>query len=123
MNTMIAPDPEDLPPAEQDWGEQLFESAGESAGEFVDNPEARCPGVLLLDTSSSMAGEPLAALDRGVCAFRDELLKDPLARQRVEVALVAFGSPVEVVQTFVPLDQFLPPRFSRAAWRRWAPAC
>jgi uncharacterized protein YegL len=75
----------------------------------VDNPEPRCPGVLLLDTSSSMAGEPLAALDRGVCTFRDDLLKDPLARQRVEVALVTFGSPVEVVQNFVPLDQFLPP--------------
>ncbi len=105
MDTMIAPEPDDLPPAEPDWGEQLFESAGD----LVDNPEPRCPGVLLLDTSSSMAGEPLAALDRGVCAFRDELLNDPLARQRVEVALVAFGSPVEVVQNFVPLDQFLPP--------------
>jgi uncharacterized protein YegL len=105
MDTMIAPEPDDLPFADLDWGEQLFESAGEEA----DNPEPRCPGVLLLDTSSSMAGPPLAALDRGVCAFRDELLRDPVARQRVEVALVTFGSPVEVVQPFVPLDQFLPP--------------
>jgi uncharacterized protein YegL len=102
---MIAPDPEDLPSAEPDWGEALFESAGD----VPDSPDPRCPGVLLLDTSSSMAGPPLAALDRGVCAFRDEILADPLARQRVEVALVTFGSPVEVVQDFVPVDQFLPP--------------
>jgi uncharacterized protein YegL len=104
MDTMIVPEPEDLPSVEPDWGEQLFESADDPA----DNPEPRCPGVLLLDTSSSMAGAPLAALDRGVCTFRDELLKDPVARQRVEVALVTFGSPVEVVQDFVPLEQFLP---------------
>ncbi len=104
MNTQIAPEPEDLPSAEPDWGEQLFEEIDP----FADNPEPRCPGVLLLDTSSSMAGEPLAALDRGVRAFREELLKDPVARQRVEVALVTFGSPVEVVQAFVPVDRFQP---------------
>jgi uncharacterized protein YegL len=105
MATQIAPEPEDLPSAEPDWGEQLFESTDILA----DNPEPRCPGVLLLDTSSSMAGEPLAALDQGVRAFCEELLKDPVARQRVEVALVTFGSPVEVVQDFVPVDQFQHP--------------
>jgi uncharacterized protein YegL len=102
---MIAPEPEDLPSAEPDWGEELFELAEDMA----ESPEPRCPGVLLLDTSSSMAGPPLAALDRGICTFRDELLADPLARQRVEVALVTFGSPVEVVQDFCSIDQFLPP--------------
>ncbi len=104
MDTQIAPEPDDLPSAEPDWGEQLFEEIDP----FSDNPEPRCPGVLLLDTSSSMAGDPLAALDRGVRTFREELLEDPVARQRVEVALVTFGSPVEVVQDFVPVDQFRP---------------
>jgi uncharacterized protein YegL len=104
MDTQIAPEPEDLPSAEPDWGEQLFEEIDP----FADNPAPRCPGVLLLDTSSSMAGDPLAALDLGVRTFREELLKDPVARQRVEVALVSFGSPVEVVQDFVPVDQFRP---------------
>jgi uncharacterized protein YegL len=104
MNTRIAPQADELPSAEQDWGEQLFESTDF----FADNPEPRCPGVLLLDTSSSMAGDPLAALDLGVRTFREELLKDPVARQRLEVALVTFGSPVEVVQDFVPIDRFQP---------------
>jgi uncharacterized protein YegL len=92
-------------PEEPDFGEQLFESSRE----FVDNPEPRCPCVLLLDNSSSMAGAPLAALNEGLRAFRDELEKDPLARQRVEVALVTFGSPVEVVQPFAPVADFYPP--------------
>jgi uncharacterized protein YegL len=106
MDTMIAPDPEDLLPFEEpDWGELLVETSRE----FVDNPEPRCPFVLLLDTSSSMAGAPLAALNEGVRLFHEELQTDPLARQRVELALVTFGSPVEVVQSFVAPDAFRAP--------------
>jgi uncharacterized protein YegL len=106
MDTMIVPDPEDLLPFEEpDWDELLFETSQE----FVDNPGHRCPFVLLLDTSSSMAGAPLAALNQGVRLFHEALQADPLARQRVEVALVTFGSPVEVVQSFVTPDAFRPP--------------
>jgi uncharacterized protein YegL len=36
-----------------------------------------------------MAGEPIAALNRGLHIFRDELLAVPPARKRVEVAVVA----------------------------------
>src|SRR5438046_10706326 len=72
---------------DQDWGEQLF-----LAGlEFADNPEPRCPCVLLLDTSQSMAGERITALNDGLQGFRQELLKDLLARQRVEDTIMTFG--------------------------------
>jgi uncharacterized protein YegL len=98
------PDAEELPFAEPDWGEQLLDACGE----FTDNPDPRCPCVLLLDTSSSMAGAPLAALNQGLQTFRQELLNDPLARQRVEVALVTFGSPVEVVQDFSSVEGLFP---------------
>jgi uncharacterized protein YegL len=89
-----------------DWGEDLFENSLE----FADNPEPRCPCVLLLDTSRSMAGAPLAALEHGLRIFRDELLRVPLACKRVEVAVVAFGASVEVLQDFVTADRFEPPR-------------
>ena len=81
----------------------------ESIVEFAENPEARCPCVLLLDTSGSMEGEPIAALNEGLRAFKDDLCKDPLASRRVEVAVVAFDSTVKVVQEFVTADQFDPP--------------
>lgn len=77
--------------------------------EFADNPEARCPCVLLLDTSSSMEGEPILALNHGLKAFKADLCKDPLASRRVEVAVVTFDSEVRVVQDFVTADQFEPP--------------
>jgi uncharacterized protein YegL len=58
--------------------------------EFFDNPENRCPVVLLLDTSGSMTGEPIQELNQGVALFRDNILKDARASLRVEVAIVSF---------------------------------
>ncbi len=76
--------------------------------EFADNPEPRCPCVLLLDTSSSMQGASITALNDGLRAFKADLMKDPLASRRVEVAVVTFDSDVNVVQDFVTADQFEP---------------
>jgi len=51
----------------------------EESVEFAENPEPRCPCVLLLDTSASMQGKPLEALAEGVQTFRDQLISDPVA--------------------------------------------
>ena len=67
------------------------------------------PCVLLLDTSKSMNGDRIAALNKGLQAFRDEVIKDPLGRQRVEVAVVTFGGTVQVIQHFVTVDNFIAP--------------
>lgn len=100
--------------------------------EFVDNPEPRCPCVLLLDTSGSMADErqvsqalspvqkllsnslvarsvkPIDELNAGLAAFRYELLADELAVKRLELALVTFG-PVRLLSDFQAPDLFRPP--------------
>jgi uncharacterized protein with von Willebrand factor type A (vWA) domain len=69
----------------------------EETVEFAENPEPRCPCVLLLDTSSSMRGAPIAALNEGLRAFREDLMQDALALRRVEVALITFDSQVQLV--------------------------
>ncbi len=81
------------------------------AAEFADNPEPRCPCLLLLDTSHSMQGNPITELNRGLVAFKDELAADALAMKRVELALITFG-PVQVVSEFQTPDLFQPPQLS-----------
>jgi len=76
--------------------------------EFAENPEPRCPCILLLDTSGSMSGNPINALSQGLQTFKNALTEDGLASRRVEIAIVTFDSKVNVVQDFVTADQFEP---------------
>ena len=78
---------------------------------FADNPEPRCPCLLLLDTSGSMSGAPIAALNTGLVALKDELATDSLAMKRVEVAVVSFG-PVNIINTFHTAPNFFPPNLT-----------
>lgn len=78
------------------------------ATEFLDNPEPRCACVLLLDTSVSMAGKPIAQLNQGLKLLQAELTRDSLAAKRVELAIVTFG-PVKTVQDFINPSTFEAP--------------
>ncbi len=100
------------------------------------NPEPRCPCVLLLDVSGSMAqiisnagqslgytvqqdGKTYEAVSGGVAridkvneglrAYQADLMSDPLAAQRVEVSVITFGSTVQTVCPFVSASEFIPP--------------
>ena len=64
--------------------------------EFAENPEPRCPCVLLLDTSGSMSGAP--------------------------IGIVTFDSQVNVVQDFVTADQYEPSSLSAGGATKMATA-
>jgi len=94
--------------------------------EFADNPEPRCPVVLLLDTSGSMKGDPIEQLNEALQQFDKELKEDMLASLRVEVAVVTFGGAVRALgvqegesgedvkfdasKAFTTVDLFKPPK-------------
>lgn len=81
--------------------------------QLADNPDPRAPCLLLLDTSASMGGEPIQALNDGLRVFKQDLMTDELARRRVEIAVVTFGAGgVREIQNFVTADQWQPPELS-----------
>lgn len=86
---------------------------------FAENPDPRCPLVLVLDCSDSMTdprpGEdrsPLEALNGGLDRLVTSLHSDPLARKRAEVSFVAYGSEVAEPTEFVTVDDLVLPELS-----------
>lgn len=76
--------------------------------EFAENPEPRCPCILLLDCSGSMNGKPLQELNNGLKAFQQQLNSDDLASKRVEVTVIKFDTNVEVINEFETAEHFIP---------------
>jgi len=77
--------------------------------EFAANPDPRCACVLLLDTSGSMDNAPIQALNQGLQTFQTDIQEDPLAKRRVELAIVTFGGSVHKVQDFTSAGSFAAP--------------
>jgi len=67
--------------------------------EFVENPEPRCPCVLLLETSSADLAGAQESAAAGLRSLQRDLLADELASKRVELAVVTYG-PTRVARDF-----------------------
>lgn len=63
---------------------------------LIDNTSQRLPCVLLLDGSGSMAGPAIDELNAGLRLLEDELKKDDVASQRVQLLVIRFGGDGEV---------------------------
>ena len=79
------------------------------AAEFAENPEARCPIVLVLDTSMYMGGPSATTLRRALVKFRDSIREDPVTSLRADLAIVTFDDNFRAVQDFTNGRDFEPP--------------
>lgn len=72
------------------------------------NPAARVACVLCADCSTSMAGRPIDALNKGLARYFAAIRADDAAAMSVETALVAFSTEARVVHGFAPIDDYPP---------------
>jgi len=75
-----------------------------SQEELIENPDPRIPIVLALDTSSSMSGEPIAELQKGIETFFEAIKSDEIAKTSAEIAIVTFDSSVQTLLDFRSID-------------------
>jgi uncharacterized protein YegL len=78
---------------------------------LVDNSEQRTPLVLVLDSSGSMDGDPIAQLNKGLQLLEQELKDDAIAAKRVRVLVIRLGGYDEasVVADWQDAMDFTPP--------------
>jgi uncharacterized protein YegL len=73
--------------------------------DLIDNPTARVPVCLCLDTSYSMSGNPIDELNKGVKLFYDAIKSDEIARYSAEIAVVTFGGTPNQISDFCSIDR------------------
>ena len=69
----------------------------------------KLPVYLLLDTSGSMAGEPIEAVKNGVQLLVSTLRQDPHALETAYLSIIGFGSSASVLVPLTELAAFQPP--------------
>lgn len=72
----------------------------------------KLPCLLLLDISASMSGTPIQALSMGLQSFVNDLVNNPVTLERLELALITFGSYASILRDFSPVHEFIVPDLS-----------
>jgi len=67
------------------------------------NYQPRCPTAIILDTSGSMAGEPIEELSLAIPRLFAELRTDELTSLRVEPCIITCGGDAKVLRNFAPV--------------------
>ena len=73
--------------------------------ELSDNPTARVPICLALDTSGSMAGTKIAELNAAISTFFNAIRADEMASISAEIAIVTFGEIATKATDFAGIDR------------------
>lgn len=88
--------------------EMMQRDFSDFAPQIVNASEPHMACLFLLDTSGSMAGEPINELVSALNRFKIEVCEDKTTRDVLDVAIVEFNTTVNIVQEFVPIEYMEP---------------
>lgn len=74
--------------------------------------ERRLPIYLVLDTSYSMEGEPINAVQQGMDLLVSDLQTDPMALETTWLSVITFDTDAKQIIPLTPLDEFNSPDLS-----------
>jgi len=84
--------------------ENLEQKGCYSPPTIINASESHMALLFLLDTSTSMEGDPIRELNAGLNRFKAEVCKDKQTRDILDVAIVEFNSKHRIVQDFSPVE-------------------
>ncbi|MDR3109028.1 MAG: VWA domain-containing protein [Planctomycetaceae bacterium] len=70
----------------------------------------KLPIYILLDTSESMVGEPIQAVEQGLVTLLSALRKDPYALEMAHLSVITFGTAAKQAVPLTELSQFQTPK-------------
>ncbi|MHC6202131.1 vWA domain-containing protein [Breznakiellaceae bacterium SP9] len=86
----------------------------------ANQPHMAC--LLLLDTSGSMSGAPINALNNAINGFKAQVLQDSRTSDILDVAIVEFNTNTRVVQEFLPISSMAFVNLQAAGGTNMSPA-
>ncbi len=72
----------------------------------------RLPVYMLLDTSGSMQGEPIEAVNSGMETLVGALRQDPYALETVHMSVITFDADAKIIVPLTPLEDVVLPQIS-----------
>lgn len=72
----------------------------------ISNPADRAAVCVVLDTSGSMRGQPIEALNRGYRAFLDDIRRDDVVAMHVDLMTIDLKSTPTVFHAFGPIESY-----------------
>ncbi|MCL1882660.1 MAG: VWA domain-containing protein [Defluviitaleaceae bacterium] len=84
--------------------QKRFDVLPGEAPAIINASESHMALVLVLDVSYSMEGNPINQLNAGLNRFKEDVCKDKVTRDVLDVAVIQFNDSYEVVPDFVPIE-------------------
>ena len=89
--------------------------------DLIENPEPRLACMVVIDTSGSMTGEPIAEVNQGIRRLNQEIASDELTLSRAEIGIIAFNDLWSVVQAFGDETDFEESQLTAGGGTKMAP--